>query len=78
MNPERWRQIESIYSRALESDPAARASFLEVACQGDESLAIASGVPDHPPLTFDIQRLWYIGRNPVCLVDVFINMLTHY
>jgi serine/threonine protein kinase/formylglycine-generating enzyme required for sulfatase activity/dienelactone hydrolase len=38
MAPERWRQIEDIFSAALEHEPAVREAFLENACRGDEVL----------------------------------------
>jgi len=38
MNPERWQEIERLYSAALELGPGERASFLEEACAGDEAL----------------------------------------
>ena len=38
MPPGRRRQIEDIFSAALEREPAARPAFLENACGGDEAL----------------------------------------
>src|SRR5215471_14141322 len=38
MEPERWRQIESLYYAALERDATERAAFLIEACAGDEEL----------------------------------------
>jgi len=38
MDPERLRQIESLYHAALERAPAARAAFLREACRGDPDL----------------------------------------
>ncbi|WP_411279404.1 protein kinase domain-containing protein [Gemmatimonas sp.] len=38
-SPERWRRIEAIFSAALNRDPEARASFVAMACDGDQSLA---------------------------------------
>ena len=35
MNPDRWKQIESIYYDAIERDPEDRSAFLEEACHGD-------------------------------------------
>ncbi len=38
MDPERWRQIESLYHDALEHPPAGRDAYLRQACGGDESV----------------------------------------
>ena len=38
MKPERWRQIEQLYDRALEMEESRRASFLREACAGDDDL----------------------------------------
>jgi serine/threonine protein kinase len=38
MNPERWREIDDIFQRALEREPAERADFLAEACAGDAEL----------------------------------------
>jgi serine/threonine protein kinase len=38
MKPERWARIEQIYHAALEREPAERASHLDEACGGDETL----------------------------------------
>ncbi len=38
MDPERWQQIERIYSRVLELEPSQRAAFIEEACLDDKSL----------------------------------------
>lgn len=38
MEPERWHQLKSIFNRALEVEPARRASFLDQACAGDGAL----------------------------------------
>jgi serine/threonine protein kinase len=38
MEPERWRQLKSIFNRALEVEPARRAAFLNQACVGDDML----------------------------------------
>src|SRR5262245_30350716 len=38
MNPERWRQIETLFHAACEREPAQRDAFLEAACAGDEEL----------------------------------------
>lgn len=38
MNPERWREIERIYNRALELDSAERRSYIERACRHDQTL----------------------------------------
>jgi serine/threonine protein kinase/Tol biopolymer transport system component len=38
MQPERWQQIDQLFHRALEREPAQRAIYLEQACSGDESL----------------------------------------
>ncbi|HXG95124.1 MAG TPA: protein kinase [Blastocatellia bacterium] len=40
MTPERWQQIDALLLAALERAPAERASFLDEACRGDESLRI--------------------------------------
>jgi serine/threonine protein kinase len=38
VNPERWRQIESLFEQAVECPPAERSSFLDRSCQGDDAL----------------------------------------
>src|SRR6266850_4019964 len=38
MEPERWRQIETLYHSALERQERERAAFLEDACGGDQEL----------------------------------------
>ena len=38
MEPERWRQIDEMFHRALEHDAGPRAEFLAGACGGDEAL----------------------------------------
>ncbi|MFP5263908.1 MAG: serine/threonine-protein kinase [Blastocatellia bacterium] len=38
MNPERWKQIESIFESALGREPHERKAFLDQACAGDSSL----------------------------------------
>ena len=38
MTPERWQKVEQIYHSALEREPVQRATFLNEACAGDESL----------------------------------------
>jgi serine/threonine protein kinase len=38
VNPARWRQIESLYNKALELDARQRSAFLLEACGGDEDL----------------------------------------
>src|SRR5262249_5584243 len=38
MNPERWKQIDELFSAVLELDVEKRAAFLEEACAGDEAL----------------------------------------
>src|SRR5207244_3879772 len=38
MTVERWQQIELLYHAAMEREPSDRASFLNNACAGDESL----------------------------------------
>ena len=38
MKPERWRQIEQLYDRALEIEESRRTSFLREACAGDDDL----------------------------------------
>lgn len=40
MTPERWRQIERVYSSALEFEENQRCEFLGRACAGDEELRI--------------------------------------
>src|SRR5687767_11580595 len=40
MNAIRLKQIEEIYQRASESEPASRGALLEAECGGDESLQI--------------------------------------
>src|SRR5262245_58677013 len=38
MDPERWKQIDQLFSRALQIDSAERARFLDQECSGDEVL----------------------------------------
>jgi serine/threonine protein kinase/Tol biopolymer transport system component len=38
MNPERWRQIDTIFKSAIELPSGERAAFVERACEGDEAL----------------------------------------
>jgi hypothetical protein len=38
MKPERWREVDELFGRALERDPAERARFLDAACAADPSL----------------------------------------
>lgn len=38
MDPDRWRQIESIFHRALDAGDSGRAGVLEEFCSGDEAL----------------------------------------
>jgi eukaryotic-like serine/threonine-protein kinase len=38
MEPERWNEIENLYTSALERDIRERAAFLDQACAGDEAL----------------------------------------
>ncbi len=38
MEPERWKQVESIYHAAVEREPESREAFLDEACAGDEEL----------------------------------------
>jgi serine/threonine protein kinase len=38
MNPERWKQIDELFSAALEIDSDQRAAFLDQVCIGDEEL----------------------------------------
>jgi len=40
MTPERWQQIKSVLSAALETDPAERSSYLDKACATDLSLRL--------------------------------------
>ena len=49
MEPERWREIESLCYSALQEERSARAAFLERACRGDEALrrAVECGVQRH-------------------------------
>ncbi len=63
MTPDRFRQVRNLFDAVVERDPHTRRSFLEEACQGDESLCAevaalleAHGhawavldVPIHPP-----------------------------
>jgi MFS family permease len=41
MNPGRWQEIERLYHAALACPAEARAAFLAVACEGDETLRLA-------------------------------------
>ncbi len=38
MEPERWKRIEDLYHAALDQDESARAAFLQLSCNGEESL----------------------------------------
>ncbi|HKV41653.1 MAG TPA: protein kinase, partial [Blastocatellia bacterium] len=38
MNPDRWRQIDSVFQAVLESDPDLRLSHLDQTCKGDPEL----------------------------------------
>src|SRR5215831_4171756 len=38
MEPDRWKQIESLCHRALDLDPNERAKFLDTACENDPQL----------------------------------------
>src|SRR5580658_3717234 len=38
MDPERWKQVDSLLQAALERPPAERGEFLRKACEGDEAL----------------------------------------
>src|SRR5262245_28710410 len=38
MRPERWRQLESLYNKAVEIDESRRVGFLREACAGDSEL----------------------------------------
>ncbi len=38
MDPERWKQIEHIYHRALEREQSQRSAFLQEVCGGDSAL----------------------------------------
>jgi serine/threonine-protein kinase len=38
MKSERWREVDALFGRALEREPAERAAFLDAACAGDASL----------------------------------------
>jgi serine/threonine protein kinase len=38
VNPERWAQIEDLFHRVAESDPASRQQLLDKACSGDSEL----------------------------------------
>src|SRR5262245_5988207 len=38
LTPERWRNIEELYHKALEHDESERSNFLRDACAGDEML----------------------------------------
>ncbi|MBI4481357.1 MAG: serine/threonine-protein kinase [Acidobacteria bacterium] len=38
MKPERWQQIEKVYTAALQREPSERAAFLDEACAGDEEM----------------------------------------
>jgi eukaryotic-like serine/threonine-protein kinase len=38
MEPERWRQVESLYHSVLEQEKDQRTAFLKQACEGDEEL----------------------------------------
>ena len=38
MDPERWRKVEGVFHEALEREPEARQTSLDVACGGDSDL----------------------------------------
>src|ERR1700690_3357600 len=40
MTPERWAQIEELFHRVAECDPAQRASLLDGSCSGDADLRL--------------------------------------
>ena len=38
MTPERWRQVKAVLARALETEPAERGPYVDLACAGDAEL----------------------------------------
>jgi serine/threonine protein kinase/Tol biopolymer transport system component/tetratricopeptide (TPR) repeat protein len=38
LTPEEWKKVEDVFESALQRPPSERSAFLEVACEGDESL----------------------------------------
>ena len=40
LSPERWQQVKSVLSAALETDPAERSSYLDKACATDPALRL--------------------------------------
>lgn len=59
MDPERWSRVGALFHGALERPPAARASFLEEACRGDDALRA------------QVERLLAADRGAHPLVDAF-------
>ena len=60
MNPDRWRQVASVYEAALEREPAARAEFLAEECRGDSDLRREVDsllAQEHTPLVVDREML---------------------
>jgi len=64
MKPEFWQRVEDLYHAALRLDPAARPSFVEQACAGDEDLRreVAS------LLSYDDRAAGFMN-NPVMRID---------
>src|SRR6266481_3483308 len=38
MNPERWREVETMYQATMDREPEVRSAYLVEACRGDEDL----------------------------------------
>ena len=38
MNPDRWREVETIFNQALEVEQSRRAALIEKSCAGDDAL----------------------------------------
>ena len=69
MTPDRWRQIEQLYTAALERAADERPSFLARACAGDEALRreVQALVASHDEAgTFLSSPAWEVGaRAPI-------------
>ena len=67
MNPERWAQIEELFHRAAECDPAQRASLLNGACNGDSELRheVEALLASEESASADMQAAVYCGLDAV-------------
>jgi serine/threonine protein kinase len=67
VNPERWAQIEELFHRAAECDPAQRASLLNGACNGDSELRheVEALLASEQSASDDMQAAVYCGLDAV-------------